>query len=70
LHSENRSDKLVFEPGSLILVKSAENYVETVFRENGNIRKKMLGSTRLAMEDQLRPLPRMVLCQRTCIIHA
>ena len=32
LHSDNRSEKLILEPRALIMVRSAENYVQIVYR--------------------------------------
>jgi hypothetical protein len=70
LNSDNRTEKLVLEPQDLILVRSAENYVEIIFRENQAINRKLLRSTMMAIEDQLRSFPNLVRCHRTCIINA
>ncbi len=69
LHSDNRAEKLLFEPGALMLVRSAENYVEVIFREEGSVQKKLLRATMSSIEDQLRPFPGMVRCHRTCIVN-
>ena len=69
LLSDNRSDRLVLDAETLILIRSAENYVEILYRENQTIQKKLLRSTMVAMEDQLRSHPEMIRCHRTCIIH-
>ncbi len=70
LHSDNRSDKLLLKSEALILVRSAENYVEIIYRENHLLQKKLLRSTMKSIEDQLRSFSEMVRCHRTCIINA
>jgi len=69
LVSDTRSEKVVMEPEVLILVRSAENYVEIVYRDNGSIQKKLIRSTMKSIEDQLRAFPEMVRCHRTCIVN-
>ncbi len=69
IYSDNRLEKLVLEPENLILVRSAENYVEIVFLENGAVHKKLLRTTMISIEDQLRSCPDLVRCHRTCIIN-
>lgn len=69
LLSENRAEKLRFLLADLILVRSAENYVEIIYREDGSVQKKLLRATMLSIEAQLRPYPAMVRCHRTCIVN-
>jgi DNA-binding LytR/AlgR family response regulator len=69
LVSENRSEKLLFESGNLILVKSAENYAEILYLDGDRVARKLLRTTFKAVEDQLKPLSQMVRCHRTYIIN-
>lgn len=69
LVSESRSEKLFLEPESLILVRSAENYVEIVYWKDQSVQRKLLRSTMRSIEDQLRSHPEMVRCHRTCIVN-
>jgi len=69
LVSENRSEKLNLESGDLILVKSAENYVEIHYLAGGTGTKKLLRATFKSIEDQLRPFSQMIRCHRTLIIN-
>jgi hypothetical protein len=69
LVSENRSEKLAFASGELILVKSAENYVEIHYLSGGTGTKKLLRTTFKSIEDQLRPFSQMIRCHRTYIIN-
>ena len=69
LVSENRSEKLSIESGELILVKSAENYVEIQYLAGGTGTKKLLRATFKNIEDQLKPFSQMIRCHRTYIIN-
>ncbi len=69
LVSENRSEKLALASGELILVNSAENYVEIHYLAGGTGTKKLLRATFKSIEDQLRPFSQMIRCHRTYIIN-
>ncbi len=69
LVSENRSEKLALTSGELILVQSAENYVEIQYLAGGAGTKKLLRATVKSIEDQLRPFSQMIRCHRSCIIN-
>lgn len=69
LVAENRAERLTLDPDLLLLIRSAENYVEIIYRGEDTIQKKLLRSTMKGMEDQLGALPQMVRCHRTCIIN-
>ncbi len=69
LLSDNRSEKLTLESGDLILVKSAENYVEISYLSGGGISKKLMRTTFKSIEDQLKPFSQMIRCHRTFIIN-
>jgi len=68
--SDNRSEKLKLNLKALILVKSAENYVEILYRENDSIQKKLLRTTLKNIEDQLNPYSFIIRCHRTCIVNS
>ncbi len=69
LVSENRSEKLALASGELILVQSAENYVEIQYLAGGTWTKKLLRATFKSIEDQLRPFSQMIRCHRSYIIN-
>jgi hypothetical protein len=69
LVSENRSEKLIMESSELILIKSAENYVEVIYLAGGTWTKKLLRTTFKSIEDQLRPFSQMIRCHRTYIVN-
>jgi DNA-binding LytR/AlgR family response regulator len=53
----------------LILVQSAENYVEIQYLAGGAGTKKLLRATVKSIEDQLRPFSQMIRCHRSYIIN-
>jgi hypothetical protein len=69
LVSENRSEKLILESSELVLIKSAENYVEIFYLVGDTGTKKLLRTTFKGIEDQLKPFSQMIRCHRTCIIN-
>jgi DNA-binding LytR/AlgR family response regulator len=69
LISENRSEKLSINSSELILVRSAENYVEIHYLSGGTGTRKLLRTTFKSIEDQLKPYSQMIRCHRTCIIN-
>jgi DNA-binding LytR/AlgR family response regulator len=69
LVSENRSEKLIMESSELILIKSAENYVEIFYLAGGSGTKKLLRTTFKGIEDQLKPFSQMIRCHRSYIIN-
>jgi len=54
----------------LILIKSADNYVEIYYRDNNTIRKKLIRNTLRNIEQLLTPYNQFIRCHRTCIINA
>jgi DNA-binding LytR/AlgR family response regulator len=69
LVSENRSEKISVDLEDLILVKSAENYVEILYLAGGNMTKKLLRTTFKGIEDQLRSFSQFLRCHRTYIVN-
>jgi DNA-binding LytR/AlgR family response regulator len=69
LASDNRSEKLALASSELILVKSAENYVEILYLAGGTGTKKMLRATFKSIEDQLAPYSQMIRCHRSYMVN-
>jgi DNA-binding LytR/AlgR family response regulator len=68
--SENASENLSLMISEVMLIKSADNYIEVVYQEGtGNIKKKLLRSTLKNAEVQLKPYPVFVRCHRICIVN-
>jgi DNA-binding LytR/AlgR family response regulator len=69
LVSDSRAERLRLESADLIMIRSAENYVEVIYRDMESVQKKLLRTTMKSIEDQLRPFPQMIRCHRTCIVN-
>ena len=67
--SDNKSDKINLLPEDILLIKSAENYVEIVYKEGEKSKQKLIRTTLRNIEEQLRKFPEFVRCHRTCIIN-
>jgi hypothetical protein len=67
--SDNKSDKIGLFQGDILLIKSAENYVEIVYKEGENSKQKLIRTTLRNIEEQLRKFPEFVRCHRTCIVN-
>ena len=67
--SENKSELIKLTIIDLMLVKSADNYVEIYYRENEVIRQKLIRNTLKNIEMQLRKYPEFIRCHRTCIVN-
>ncbi len=67
--SENSEEKLILLISDIVFIKSADNYVEIVFKEAGIFKKKMLRHTLKNIEQQVRPFSNFIRCQRICIVN-
>jgi DNA-binding LytR/AlgR family response regulator len=67
--SDNKSDKIDLLPGDILLIKSAENYVEIVYKDNENNKQRLIRTTLRNIEEQLRKYPEFVRCHRTCVVN-
>jgi DNA-binding LytR/AlgR family response regulator len=67
--SDNKSDKIDLLPMDILLIKSAENYVEIVYKESENNKQKLIRTTLKNIEEQLRKYPEFIRCHRTCIVN-
>lgn len=68
--SESNSDKIEIHPDDIMLVKSADNYVNIIYKEGEEVKRKMLRNTLTKVLSQLRKHPEFVRCHRTCIINS
>jgi len=67
--SDNKSDKIDLLSGDILLIKSAENYVEIIYKDSENHKQKLIRTTLRNIEDQLRKYAEFIRCHRTCIIN-
>ncbi len=69
LFSDNKTDKIMVRSADLVLIRSADNYIEIVFKENEQFKKKLVRNTLRNIEDRLSFYPWFIRCHRTCIIN-
>lgn len=67
--SETSTDDLRLQLSEVVLIKSANNYVEIVFKEGDEFEKKLLRNTLKNIESQLKPYSGFVRCHRICIVN-
>lgn len=67
--SENRSDNLTLMISEIIFIQSADNYVEIVYLEGDNYRKKLIRNTLKNIELQIKQYSNFIRCHRACIVN-
>lgn len=69
INSDYGTEGLRIKLSDIVLIKSADNYIEVLYNENGNYRKKLLRNTLKNIENQLRPYASFIRCHRTSIVN-
>jgi DNA-binding LytR/AlgR family response regulator len=67
--SENISENLTLLVSEVVFIKSADNYVEIVFREGEDFKKKLIRNTLKNVEQQIRQYSNFIRCHRVCIVN-
>lgn len=67
--SETGSDNLTLPVSDVMLVRSADNYIEIVYPEGEGVRKVLMRNTLKNIEIQLKPYSNFIRCHRTCIVN-
>lgn len=67
--SEYNSDNFSLLIGEVVFFKSADNYVEIVYKEVENFKKKLIRNTLRNIENQIRQYSNFIRCHRTCIVN-
>lgn len=68
-YSESRSEKFILKISDLILIQSADNYVEITYSEDDMIKKILVRNTLKNIEEQLRRYNSIIRCHRTFIVN-
>jgi hypothetical protein len=68
--SDNLNENMVFQLSDIILVKSADNYIEIIYREGTDIKRHIIRSTLKSVEMQLKPFSTFIRCHRTAIVNS
>ncbi|MCY1720674.1 LytTR family transcriptional regulator DNA-binding domain-containing protein [Prolixibacteraceae bacterium Z1-6] len=67
--SENKSEYFHLFLQQILLIKSANNYIEVIYKLDGKINKKLIRNTLKNTEKVFLKYPSMVRCHRSCIIN-
>ncbi|MBN3034534.1 MAG: LytTR family transcriptional regulator DNA-binding domain-containing protein [Bacteroidales bacterium] len=67
--SEGSSESLNLMVADVVCIKSADNYVEVVYREGDGFNRTLLRNTLKNIEQQISPYSYFVRCHRTCIVN-
>jgi DNA-binding LytR/AlgR family response regulator len=67
--SENYSENISLRISDVAMIKSADNYVEIVFREGETFKKKLIRNTLKNIEIQIKQYPNFLRCHRVCIVN-
>jgi hypothetical protein len=69
IFTDSRSENLKLKYASILFIRSADNYIEIFYQENGQIVKKLIRSTLKNIETQLAIKKQFIRCHRTCIVN-
>ena len=67
--SENNTEELNLLIADVVFIKSADNYVEIVYKEDENFKKKLIRNTLKNIEQQTRPYSNFIRCHRICVVN-
>jgi DNA-binding LytR/AlgR family response regulator len=67
--SENNTENLDLLVSEIALIKSADNYVEIVYKEGETFRKKLIRNTLKNIELQIKQYSNFLRCHRICIVN-
>lgn len=67
--SEYKEDNFSVLVSDVVFIKSADNYVEIIFREGNAFKKKLIRNTLKNIEQQIKPYSNFVRCHRTSIVN-
>jgi DNA-binding LytR/AlgR family response regulator len=67
--SENSSDNLSLKISEVALIKSADNYVEIVYKEGDSFKKRLIRNTMKNIELQIKQYNNFLRCHRICIVN-
>ena len=67
--SENKSEIFKLQIDDLVLIKSADNYIEILYKDNERIQQKLIRNTLKNIEMQLKEYSEIIRCHRTYIVN-
>lgn len=69
IESENKSESIRVDLKNLMLIKSANNYIEVFWKKDDEIHKKLIRNTLTKIENQLKAYPNFIRCHRTSLVN-
>lgn len=70
LKSESQTDKIELLEDDIMLIRSADNYVEIYYKKNEKVEHKLLRNTLKNIQNDLKDIPDFIRCHRTCIVNS
>jgi len=67
--SENINENFTLLIAEVVFIRSADNYVEIVYKENEIFKKKLIRNTLKSIEQQIRQYSNFIRCHRICIVN-
>jgi len=67
--SENKFEKISLQLTEIIMLRSADNYIEIFWEKEGEIKRKLIRQTLQNTEYQLIKYPQIIRCHRTCLFN-
>ena len=67
--SENNAENLSLLIGEVVFIKSADNYVEILYVEGDQFKKKLIRNTLKNIELQIKQYTNFIRCHRICIVN-
>ncbi len=67
--SDNKSESIELYPQEVLLIKSADNYVEIFYLQDNSLKQKLIRTTLKGLESQLKTHGEFLRCHRTCIVN-
>ena len=69
LQSDSKNDNIRLNPDDIMLIRSADNYVEVFYRREEKIERKLLRNTLKNIQTDLSHIHDFIRCHRTCIVN-
>lgn len=67
--SENQSERFFLFPEQIILIKSAGNYIEIIYKQNEKVSRRMIRNTLANAEQLLAKYPFHIRCHRSTVVN-
>jgi len=67
--SENSTETFTLLIADVVFIKSADNYVEIIYKDGDQFKKKLLRNTLKNIEQQIKSYSNFIRCHRICIVN-